>query len=891
MRVVDYHRAAASDTVQAQVNHTAHDPQGRANDLRDPRLFLEASSPANLSMTHSLSGAVLCSVSVDAGLRLRLFGEDGQPVHDWDGRGARRLMHYDAQRRLTTLFEQAQGGEAVCAERLSYAANDQAAADHNQCGRLILHDDPAGTLHFIHYALTGSVLAHRRHFTDAPLPGFTTSVRLNPLGESLSRTDAQGNEQQFAQSLAGHLRSVWLRLSDTTERRPIVAAIHYNAQDQVEKEVAGNGVVTTLEYCAQSGRLTRLVSRLEQHAPLQDLQYAYDPVGNVLSIEDAALPVRHFANQRIEPLNRYGYDSLYRLIDATGWEAGGVDHGPASRAGADPAMPGNYRQTYRYDRGNNLLELTHVGPQNHGHRLVADRHSNRCLPVRNGIEPTEQDFRDSFDANGNLRVLHPGQTLSWDLRNQLREVRPVERDSGPSDSEQYVYGADGQRVRKTRSLQTHAQSLLLETLYLPGLEIRTHSGTGEILHVIDVSTGRGSVRVLHWQAGKPDGIANDQQRYGLTDHLGSSTLELDQDGQVITQERYYPFGETAWSSGEAVQVSYKTVRYSGKERDATRLYYYGFRYYVPWLQRWVNPDPAGLVDGLNLYGMVRGNPLRYIDSNGLGLQSTNKKNDYVLEKKTQDITLSVDVFKRFFFSAKLSKARVKVLNEVSGDYESVDDFQVVEVGVGDRDELVRRNPKGAIATDEVRDTLQDYQQKYGALVSATEISWYEFTKWGGAAAKARGNFLAGQYISNAFQTWLVRGEQTRQMEVDGGRAPDNRLFALIRKSDLVKAPSDRRIYGLSLISLNRDDERPGNAELVVDFTIVDPAAQSLGGVLLNEPETFTQDVPKLRGAGTYLTMNAISQVGKTVNMQLIRTNAINPRSAAMALGWGEQMPF
>jgi insecticidal toxin complex protein TccC len=171
-------------------------------------------------------------------------------------------------------------------------------------------------------------------------------------------------------------------------------------------------------------------------------------------------------------------------------------------------MPGNYRQTYRYDRGNNLLEQTHVGPQNHGHRLVADRHSNRCLPVRNGIEPTEQDFRDSFDANGNLRVLHPGQTLSWDLRNQLREVRPVERDGGPSDSEQYVYGADGQRVRKTRSLQTHAQSLLLETLYLPGLEIRTHSGTGEILHVIDVSTGRGSVRVLHWQAGKPDGIAN-----------------------------------------------------------------------------------------------------------------------------------------------------------------------------------------------------------------------------------------------------------------------------------------------------------------------------------------------------------------------------------------------
>ena len=153
----------------------------------------------------------------------------------------------------------------------------------------------------------------------------------------------------------------------------------------------------------------------------------------------------------------------------------------------------------------------------------------------------------------------------------------------------YIYGADGLRVRKVRSLQTNAQTNIIETLYLPGLEIRTHSGTGEVLHVINVATGRGSVRVLHWEAGRPTEISNDQQRYCLTDHLGSSTLELDQHANVITQERYYPFGGMAWWNGEAVQVSYKTVRYSGKERDATGLYYYGFRYYVPWLQRWLNP--------------------------------------------------------------------------------------------------------------------------------------------------------------------------------------------------------------------------------------------------------------------------------------------------------------
>ncbi|WP_235895395.1 RHS repeat-associated core domain-containing protein, partial [Yersinia rochesterensis] len=43
---------------------------------------------------------------------------------------------------------------------------------------------------------------------------------------------------------------------------------------------------------------------------------------------------------------------------------------------------------------------------------------------------------------------------------------------------------------------------------------------------------------------------------------------------------------------------------------------YGFRYYLPWLGRWLSSDPAGTVDGLNLYRMVRNNPISYHDKNG-----------------------------------------------------------------------------------------------------------------------------------------------------------------------------------------------------------------------------------------------------------------------------------
>ncbi|MFH7617627.1 RHS repeat-associated core domain-containing protein, partial [Pseudomonas syringae group genomosp. 7] len=82
---------------------------------------------------------------------------------------------------------------------------------------------------------------------------------------------------------------------------------------------------------------------------------------------------------------------------------------------------------------------------------------------------------------------------------------------------------------------------------------------------------------------------------------------------LISQESYYPFGGTSWSTGRnIIEASYKTVRYSAKERDATWLYYYGLRYYATWLQRWINPDPAGIEDGLNLNGKLSNNPLTNI---------------------------------------------------------------------------------------------------------------------------------------------------------------------------------------------------------------------------------------------------------------------------------------
>jgi insecticidal toxin complex protein TccC len=635
VRAVGYWRDNDGVPPQARVNRTAHDWVGRAIAQWDPRLFPDASAAANLQTTYALSGAVLSTDSVDAGWRVALLGEAGQSLHTWDSRGSQRWMRYDTLLRPLSVFEQAVDGDAICTERLSYGASDQASVARNQCGQLVRHDDSAGTQRFTEFGLHGAVLEQARHFLKAvslpdwpepvadrelllePGEGAISRSHFNAAGEAIKQTDAKGHRQLFSQSVDGQLRDVRLQLNGTSTPKTLVSAIDYNAHGQTEREVAGNGVTTVLEYDAQNGRLTRLQAR-RGNAALQDLRYAYDPVGNVLSIEDAAQPIRHFANQRIEPINRYAYDSLSQLIEATGWEAGGANKGPQFSPLDDPAPRVNYRQTYHYDAGGNLLELTHDGPQSHGHRLVAAAHSNRCLPVLEGVEPGDDDFRRGFDDNGNLLNLQPGQALAWDLRNQLCEVRPVERDSGIDDRERYVYGADGMRVRKVRETQSNARTLLAETRYLLNLELRNHSGTGEVLQVISVQAGRSSVRVLHWESKPPEGMGNYQYRYHLNDHLGSCTLELDEVGEVISQERYHPFGTTAWFAGRGeVEASYRTVRYSGKERDATGLYYYGFRYYLATWQRWLNPDPAGRIDGNNFFSMVSNNPMSLKDSMGL----------------------------------------------------------------------------------------------------------------------------------------------------------------------------------------------------------------------------------------------------------------------------------
>ena len=629
IRSVQMSRTTEERPAEIRVTHQRFDPAGRSVAGHDPRLFEQALShldtPANLHRTFSLSGEVLLVESVDSGWCLTLAGEAGQALERRDGRDSCRVTEYDDLLRPVRILEQ---GRTV--ERFGYGAAD--AFEHKQCNQVIRHDDPAGSSFVPGYGVSGAVLDEARSFLlepvspDWPLAesgrdALLESDRLhtcrtvNALGEVLEQTDARGNTQRFSQTVDGQLKGIVLAQSEVTQ--PLASDLRYNAFNQVEQETAGNGVTSRYVYDPQTGRLNELLATSADGGTLQHLKYVYDPVGNVLEIADPAQRMGPLVRRLVESVRHYRYDTLYQLIEATGFEVKiDTSHGPAlpgmQNLPPDPNQIRNYTQTYDYDAAGNLLTMRHVGEQSFTRTMRVAPDSNRSLPEGE----VDTDFADSFDANGNLLQLVRGQSLVWDVRNQLQQITTVQRESGLSDQERYIYDSQGQRVRKINSAQASGRTLINEVRYLPGLEIRT-TADGEILHVITAQAGRNGVRMLHWEAGKPDGIANDQVRYSLTDHLGSSALELDQQGGLISQEAYYPFGGTAWwAARSAVEAKYKTVRYSGKERDASGLYYYGLRYYAPWLQRWISPDPMGTEAGLNLYAFTFNNPLRHIDYQG-----------------------------------------------------------------------------------------------------------------------------------------------------------------------------------------------------------------------------------------------------------------------------------
>jgi RHS repeat-associated protein len=123
------------------------------------------------------------------------------------------------------------------------------------------------------------------------------------------------------------------------------------------------------------------------------------------------------------------------------------------------------------------------------------------------------------------------------------------------------------------------------------------------------------------------GAGNDNpelyQYYYHSDHLGSTLLITNLDGEVVQHVEYVPFGEVFI---EERNNKWNTpYLFNAKELDEeTGLYYYGARYYEPHTSVWLSVDPMQeKYPNISTYAYCVQNPIRYIDPTGMDWYTDN----------------------------------------------------------------------------------------------------------------------------------------------------------------------------------------------------------------------------------------------------------------------------
>jgi len=673
---------------------TPPDPRNPADTTRE---YLRVGS----APCYDIAGNLLLQHSMDAGDRWMLMDAAGKPMLAWDvnetpqGTATTReerlySTDYDALHRPTHQWLTINSQPRNLVDYTQYGETLADAKQRNLRGQAHLHYDPSGLGQVERLDFKGKPLEVKRTLTnkyDAPVLDWSVVDRTILLEKEtfvqITEYDALGRMTRLYNwhrdvpdnRVAVYVptynnRGLLLRetldvgaktkpIGHTESGKPLTKAIEeirYNVKGQKEYLKLGNGTLTEYEYDLKTFRLRQLFttrsgtsrtysnrrSNLTDPLVVQELNYTYDPVGNITEIEDQAYKPVFFDNGIVEPRSLYEYDALYRLTSAIGRET--AQGGDANRDRHEPAYASGfpitdqtlrrYEETYRYDAVGNFVTLSHAVPSDTASSWT--RHYE-CHPDSNRLRYTWQGSNRAatkieylYDAHGNMRNLDrvaSQRYLRWDYRDMIANL-----DLGGGGKAYYNYDTGKQRSRKRIDNQNGLGGYW-ERIYLGGYELYRRYKAGfadpveeiESLHLFE-----GEQRVLlvddviiasNANNPRPDGLTIPAQtlfRYQYSNHLGSACLELDDQAEIISYEEYHPYGTSAYrAKNGGVEAPPKRYRYTGMERDEeSGLNYHGARYYAAWLGRWMSCDPNEILSRLNLYNYSLNSPCNWIDKDG-----------------------------------------------------------------------------------------------------------------------------------------------------------------------------------------------------------------------------------------------------------------------------------
>lgn len=233
----------------------------------------------------------------------------------------------------------------------------------------------------------------------------------------------------------------------------------------------------------------------------------------------------------------------------------------------------------------------------------------------------------SYDNNGNLlnKVFNGEETrFESNILSQLISIKTVDK-----STLEFSYDPFGRLlVEKQLDVQGKKKEVLSTSryFYLGYQEIGTLTETGNIetLKIPGLHGDQLSVTSIAFEI-------KGETYVPLHDIAGNVVSLIDpQTCQPIESYQYTSFGEETVYMTHAEPEEFSSGgnpwRFAEKRFDQkSGFILFGLRFYDPITGRWISRDPAGFIDGPNLYSYLHNNPLNHLDRFGLATENSQSK--------------------------------------------------------------------------------------------------------------------------------------------------------------------------------------------------------------------------------------------------------------------------